>query len=68
MSPRPWIAPAQIAKRLRLTVRTVQTWCAEGVIPGARLIRGRWYVPRVAWERWIADFESRSAPHGPEGL
>lgn len=43
-----WLSPAEVAKRLKFNVKTIQRWCREGLIPARRIGRRRFVID---WEQ-----------------
>ena len=51
---REFLAVAEIAKRLNVSVAQAYRLIARGKVPGAK-VAGVIRVPRTAWERWLAE-------------
>jgi len=48
-----YLTPADIAKLLQKSTRTVTRWLTAGEIPEAIYINGRWTVPKEALIRFL---------------
>lgn len=54
---RPMMNTREVAEALGVAVRTVETWCRQERMPGARRYGRRWFIPRavvegIAGGRW----------------
>ena len=64
--PRALLRPADVAVYLGQSVEWARRSMADGTLPGARKVRGRWLVALEDVDRWVdAGRPERQAPEGP---
>lgn len=57
-----FLTTAEIAKRLKVTGRTIQNWTADGTIPSVKIGRIRRYLWSEVREVLLAEYRVHSAP------
>lgn len=64
MSARALMSAARVAAYLDISRPWARTLLADGTIPGARKIRGRWYVERAHVDAWVDAGRPEAEPVG----
>lgn len=55
-----YLSPKKVADRLDMSVEVVRRWCRNGVVPGARKLRGgrQWRIPEWALSALLERLDS----------
>lgn len=56
------LTAAEAAARLRCAPSTIKRLCKAGELPGARVVLGKWLIPRAALEAYAAGPGAPPAP------
>lgn len=51
---------AEAAVEIGMARATIERWCREGKLPGAKQVGQRWYLQRVALDRFLGLSDSES--------